>query len=102
MAENAWEEIAVKAKQKLSNDIPSEWRIPTAKLPADDELDVTGFPAKSGILTQRELDITDSVATEVVSHIAAGEWTAEEVTRAFCKRAAVAHQVVNITCVDRD
>ena len=89
-----WTDISAKAQTKLRNSIPSEWRIPQDKLPGDDVLDVTGFPAQSGLLSDAELKITESYATEIVGAIAAGEWSAVEVTTAFCKRAAIAHQVV--------
>lgn len=89
-----WTDIAAKAQTKLLNSIPSEWRIPHSKLPPESRLDVTGFPKECGLLSDTELKITESYATEIVGAVAAGEWSAEEVTRAFCKRAAVAHQVV--------
>ncbi|KAF2160731.1 hypothetical protein M409DRAFT_28868 [Zasmidium cellare ATCC 36951] len=94
-----WKEISAKAKQKVLDDIPSEWKIPKDKLPGDDVLDVLDVPAKSGILSQHELDITESYATDIVAKIAKGEWTAEDVTRAFCKRAAIAHQLTNCLTV---
>jgi amidase len=90
-----WTDIAAKAQTKLINSIPTEWRIPLDKLPPESQLDVTGFPKKCGLLSGNELKITESYATEILGAVAAGEWTAEEVTRAFCKRAAVAHQVVS-------
>ena len=89
-----WTDVAAKAQTKLINSIPAEWRIPYKQLPPDDQLDVTSFPRQSGLLTDAELKITESFATEIVGAVAAGEWTAEEVARAFCKRAAIAHQVV--------
>ena len=96
MVSQEWEKISAKAQEIRSSSIPSEWRIPEEKLPPPEQLDVTGFPAKSSILTDAELAITDSYATEIVSKIAAGEWKAEDVTRAFCKRAVIAHQVVGL------
>lgn len=39
--------------------------------------------------------MTGADASEVVAKIATGTWTSEEVTRAVCKRAAVAQQLVN-------
>ena len=93
-----WTDIAAKAQTRLINSIPREWRIPHDKLPKDDQLDVTSFPQKSGLLSDEEIRITESFATEIVGAVAAGEWTAEEVTRAFCKRAAIAHQVVGPSC----
>jgi len=93
-----WTDIAAKAQTRLINSIPSEWRIPYTTLPKDDQFDVTGFPKQSGLLSDEELRITESFATDIVGAVAAGEWTAEEVTRAFCKRAAIAHQVVCPPC----
>ncbi|KAK3641845.1 hypothetical protein LTR56_000003 [Elasticomyces elasticus] len=98
-ADTDWTDIAAKAQTRLRNSIPSEWRIPQNKLPPDDQLDVTDFPAKCGLLTDAELKITESYATEIVGAVAAGEWTAVEVTTAFCKRAAIAHQVTNCLTV---
>jgi len=92
--ETDWTDIAAKAQTKLRNSIPAEYRIPHDKLPPEDQLDVTGFPAKCGLMSEGELKITESYATEIVGAVAAGEWTAVEVTKAFCKRAAIAHQVV--------
>lgn len=89
-----WEDISTKAKEVLRRSIPEEWRISEDKLPPDDQKDVTDFPAKCGLLNDNELKITDSYATEIVARIATGEWKAEDVTRAFCKRAAIAHQLV--------
>ncbi|KAK4569899.1 hypothetical protein LTR86_002868 [Recurvomyces mirabilis] len=97
--EQDWTDISAKAQTKLRNSIPSEWRIPPGKLPPDTQLDVTDFPAKSGLLSDQELKITSSYATEIVGAIAAGEWTAVEVTTAFCKRAAIAHQLTNCLTV---
>lgn len=92
-----WQEISVSAKQKLEDSIPPEWRIPSEKLPSDDVLDVTSFPAESGLLTPQELEITESLATEIISKIAKGNWNAEQVLIAFCKRASIAHQLVHPT-----
>ena len=94
MATQDWKAISAEAQEKLAASIPSEWRISQEGLPSKDELDVTEFPAKSGLLTKEELAITDSYATDIVKKIASGDWKAEDVTRAFCKRAAIAHQVV--------
>ena len=91
----SWEEISKKAQAKLLDSIPSEWRISDDKRPTADQVDVTDFPATSGLLTEPELEITKSLASDIVQQIAAGKWSAEDVTRAFCKRAAIAHQLVS-------
>ena len=95
MADQRWKAISAEAQEKLAASIPSEWRISQEQLPPKDQLDVTKFPAKSGLLTEQELAITDSYATDIVKKIASGDWKAEDVTRAFCKRAAIAHQLVS-------
>lgn len=52
------------------------------------------YPKKSGIMTADELAITESSATDLVARMAAGKLTSVTVTTAFCKRAALAHQLV--------
>lgn len=89
-----WEDISERAIARTNDSIPVEWRIPKDKLPPADHLDVTGFPYQSGLFTEREIIITNSPATDIVVKIANGTWKAEEVTTAFCKRAAIAHQLV--------
>jgi amidase len=51
--------------------------------------------ASTGILSPREIEITTSRdATTILEKIHKRAWSAEEVTTAFCKRAAMAHQMV--------
>lgn len=88
-----WEEVGEKARARLDASIPSEWRI---KMPAADQANVMDVPFLSGLFSEREILITTSSATHIVDIVAKGEWRAEEVTRAFCKRAAVAHQLVRL------
>lgn len=89
-----WEKIGAKKRQALLASIPSEWLIPAELLPADTEDDVTTWPETSGWFTDDELAITNSSASELVPQLAEGKLTSEAVTRAFCKRAAAAHQLV--------
>lgn len=91
-----WRGVAVEAQARLFNSIPPEWRIGKDSLPTESRLDVTGFPAESGILSQHELEITESFATDIVARLATGEWSAQDVIIAFCKRAAIAHQLVSL------
>jgi amidase len=92
--EQNWEKIAALKKLALAEQIPPEYRIPQQLFPPDDQLDVTTFPKESGWFERKELEITDSSATQVLKKIASKSWTSEEVTRAFCKRAAAAQQLV--------
>lgn len=85
-----WEEIAADKRARLEKSIPSEWRIDTKDLPDN----VMNVPETCGLLSAEELEITKSSAVDLVAKLAKGELKAVTVTTAFCKRAAVAHQVV--------
>ena len=91
---STWELAAADKQTRISNSIPPEWRI--QNLPTEDS--VMDYPAKSGILSAQELSITESSATELVEKLAHGELKAVDVTVAFCKRAALAHQLVSSSC----
>lgn len=94
-----WQTISTKAKQRLADSIPQEWRISPDRMPPETQLDVRDIPYTCGILSKDELAITDSYATKILSKIHSGAWTAEDVTRAFCKRAAIAQQLTNCLTV---
>jgi hypothetical protein len=85
-----WEEIAADKRARLAKTIPAEWKV--QDLPAEDS--VFDFPKASGLLSAEELEITGSSATDLVAKLAKGELKSVDVTRAFCKRAALAQQVV--------
>jgi hypothetical protein len=56
---------------------------------------VLNLPRACGLLTEQELDITESYdAVTLLGKIASKELTSYTVTTAFCKRAAIAQQVV--------
>ena len=57
--------------------------------------DVRSIPASCGILTQDELKITEAPVADILSNLQSRKLTSEAVTTAFCKRAAVAHQLTN-------
>jgi amidase len=89
-----WEEIAAGKRAALLSSIPKEWLIPANIKPPDSQRDVTGFPNDSGWFTQRELELTSVSAVELLEKLGNGKWSSEDVTAAFCKRAAAAHQLV--------
>jgi amidase len=94
MTSKSWEDIAAIKRADLLKSIPEKWIIPESIKPPDDQLDVTSFPEKSGWFTPKELEITNKPAFELLDKLKSGEWKSEEVTLAFCKRAAAAHQLV--------
>ncbi|KAL2075401.1 hypothetical protein VTL71DRAFT_344 [Oculimacula yallundae] len=86
--------IAQRKRTELQSRIPSAWLLKS--LPPPDVLDVRAIPQTCGILSSHELSITSSHdATSLAEAIRSRKLTAEEVTHAFCKRAAVAQQVCN-------
>ncbi|GAA5885685.1 hypothetical protein JCM6882_007527 [Rhodosporidiobolus microsporus] len=90
-----WRERAAAKRASLNDLIPAEWRLSDAHLPPV-VTDATTVVAQCGLLTARELEITElDELEELASRIAHGAYTAVEVTTAFCKRAAIAHQLCN-------
>lgn len=86
--------------QGVIDAIPSDWRVSPellASYPAGS--DVRPLASKCGLLTSRELEITDTSkdATSLLEDLASGSVSAEEAVTAYAKRAAVAHQAV--TCL---
>lgn len=96
----SWTDISATKKAEVNARIPSEWLIPKDLLPPPSKTKVDDFVATSGFFTEGEIKITASSATDITANIVAGTWTAEEVTKAFCKSAAVSHQLVCSVCVD--
>jgi amidase len=99
-----WQERVAKKQKENSEKIPSTWRIPNAfwdnfQTPlAEHKNDLVQEQAirKSGILTDRELEITENyTVSSLISALANGHLTSVEVTLAYCKRAAVAQQLVS-------
>ncbi|KAL5119791.1 hypothetical protein ACEQ8H_002397 [Pleosporales sp. CAS-2024a] len=91
----SWEKVAEAKRARLAEAIPPEYRIPEQQLPAESQLDVTRWPKESGWFSRQELEVTDSPATNILQKIASRTWSSEKVIRAFCKRAAAAHQLTN-------
>ena len=88
----SWQQLCAARKQKQHDSIPPEWHIPS---PPEDQLNVMDVPAKCGLLTARELEITETVDVDVILRkLSAAEWSSVAVTTAFLKRATVAQQLV--------
>jgi amidase len=79
----------------FASKVPPEYCLST-EFTKNPPTDVTAIPATCGILTPREIDITENYdATGLAEAIATKKFTAVTVTTAFCKRAIIAHQ---LTC----
>lgn len=81
--------------QEFAKKVPHELRLP-AHLISNPPVDVSTVPATCGLLTAKEVEITENYdAFGLAEAIAAKKLTAVEVARAFSKRAIIAHQ---LTC----
>lgn len=85
-----WKDIAEAEKARLDGSIPNEWRFEIPK----DAVSTLSVPKNSNVLTEAELQITETSAVDLVKQLATGGLTSVAVTTAFCKRAALAHQAV--------
>ena len=90
----SWEETARDKKNRIAGSIPEQWRI--AAVAQDDN--VMSYARTSGILSDEEVAITESSAVDLVAKMATGQLTSVAVTTAFCKRAALAQQLVG-SCI---
>ena len=90
MGEPAWRATASERRKAQADSIPPEWRlksIPEYKSSIQ-------IIESSGILTPLELEITNTTdAFNLSLKIQSRTWTSEQVTIAFCKRAAIAQQL---------
>lgn len=86
--------IAARVQKKVLDSIPEQWRL-SPEVKAKHTGDSRSFITSCGILTQRQIEITQFDATQLLKRIHAGELKAIEAVEAFCARAAIAHQLVN-------
>lgn len=94
-----WRSLVAQKRAEVAKQLPQEWRLPTEILNTISEsanISVLDVPTTCGILNTKEVDITEKHdAVDLIEKMAKKELTASEVTLAFCKRAAIAHQLVS-------
>ena len=99
-----WKIAAAAHRQKQHDAIPSEWLLTAQQIQelsgfgTEDEGRLIKLQAarKSGILSEKELDITENyTATQLRDQIATGQLKSVDVTVALAKRAALAQQFVS-------
>jgi hypothetical protein len=98
--DTAWARKATAKRAALLDSIPSAFRIPANIIPPETQLDVSRFPAESKWFTPEELEIISTSAPALLEKIASKAWSAQDVTKAFCKSAAAAHQLVGLGVYD--
>lgn len=102
-----WQKLGKAKFQSINESIPKPWRLESP--PSNEQQrDVTDDFVRQ-YLSKEEIEITESTATAIVGRTSTGQWTAEAVTKAFCHRASLAHQLVmkplsgiyRLECTDR-
>jgi len=89
-----WQEIAA-SKLAAKRACYSKFAVDISGTVPDSQTNVMGVPASCGKLTPKELEITETLATKLVSLLASGTLSAVDVVTAFSKRALIADQVTN-------
>ncbi|CAD0106951.1 unnamed protein product [Aureobasidium uvarum] len=88
-----WQDIATRKQEEIFDAIPSAWVADKHLLCGHNFMDL---PKRCpSIMSKEELFITEQRAVDILSRIRARTWTSHQVTLAFCKRAALAHQATN-------
>jgi amidase len=89
-----WQIISRQKKEEQWSRIPVEYQF-SSDLKISNK-NVLNIPRTCGLMTESELHITEAYdATALADALAKKQFSSEAVTRAFCKRAAIAHQVVS-------
>ncbi|KNG50477.1 general amidase-b [Stemphylium lycopersici] len=101
---STWETKVLAKQQGAREKIPREWFLPASLMQAlkmpiakhQNRVIDMDIPRKSGILTERELEITENYTVEeLLSKLKSGHLSSLEVTVAFSKRAAMAQQLLS-------
>ena len=94
----SWQQVGSHERAMLYSKIPVGLRFSEAHLSmVSVQQQVINVPRQCGLLSEAEIDITESDAISLINKLASGQLSSVAVTTAFCKRAAVAHQLVNLS-----
>lgn len=99
-----WQDKVARKQQQSREAIPKEWLLPASIMNSlvqplesnPNKLLEMDIPRKSGLFSERELEITEKYTVgQLLKGLASGDVTSLELTIAFSKRAAVAQQLVS-------
>jgi amidase len=96
MKGNNWRELRRSKQARQRDSIPEEWIVsPSLYQPIQTHLNVLELPISCGLLTSLEVRITETTDVDaILDMLRTSQWSSVEVTKAFYKRAMVAHQTV--------
>ncbi|KAF4970369.1 hypothetical protein FZEAL_10061 [Fusarium zealandicum] len=99
MAKPDWQQLLREKRAYRDSQIPTEWRMDekiTSQARRDNPISAFDLLDQTSLLSDREREITEKYdATALLGQLASGAFSALEVTTAFCKRAAIAQQLIN-------
>jgi len=87
-----WQKSAAVRCTTIGQRIPREWRLPEHLVSNSSPIQLLSQDV--GFLSNEESRITELRAVDLLRALRSGSLKAFEVTLAFCKRAAIAHQIV--------
>ncbi|OQE87188.1 hypothetical protein PENNAL_c0020G11870 [Penicillium nalgiovense] len=94
-----WQDLVAAKRHECEQKIPRDWLLSAEQLALAQEtprlLDVD-IPRHNGLLSEVELDLTENyTANQLLVKLTSGQVSSLAVTTAFCKRAAIAQQVIS-------
>lgn len=90
----SWQDVAAKRRNDINRKIPPSWLLSAEMVKNHTPIHL---PRQSRLLSPDELHVTELSAVALLAAIRNRKYSSVQVTRAFCKRAAIAHQVVRPT-----
>lgn len=96
MHAQSWQDRAAAKRASILAEIPAEWRLAQADIDRAEKQRVLVGPFMEQLLDPETVSIVNKDSVPLVEAIKSRTYTSEQVTRAFCKTAAVAHQIVSV------
>ena len=94
-SQTPWQDLVAEKRRECAQKIPREWTLSAEQLSVPHRLLEYDLPRRCGLLSELELDLTENfTAEQLLVKLASGNVRSLDVTTAFCKRAAIAQQVV--------
>lgn len=96
MRKNTWESRSAAKRAETLDKIRPEWRLSPEDLErARQQRNITGHFIQQ-FLDEGDVSVTSMTSAPILKALGEGKLSAVQVTSAFCKRAAVAHQIVRL------
>lgn len=95
MSQDSWKDRAAAKRAETLNKIRPEWRLSADDIErANRQRDITGSFIEQ-FLDKDEVSVTSLTSVPLLETLAEQKLSAVQVATAFCRRAAVAHQIVS-------